>query len=246
MIQLLHVGYERGVTASSSRAGDRSALRIRTLPGVWRPHSDAVMVARLVAESGLAVDADVLDMFTGSGALALSAARLGARSVTAVDLSRRALATVRFNARENRGSVRTRRSDLFGSLGEEMFDLILANPPYYPGEPELPRRGLARAWNGGERGRVLIDALCDQVPRRLRPGATLLLVHATFNGEAETVQRLERGGLSVEVVHRHLGPFGAVGRARVLQLRGEGLAATSNGDEAQEETIVISARRPAH
>lgn len=223
---------------------DRSTLRIRTLPGVWRPHSDANMVARLVAEGGLAIGADVLDMFTGSGALALSAARLGARSVTAVDISRRALATVRLNARRNRVSVRTHRSDLFASLGEATFDLILANPPYYPGEPKLPRRGIARAWDGGERGRVLIDALCAQVPPRLRPGGTMLLVHATFNGEAETVQRLEDGGLSVEVVHRHVGPFGAVGRARVLQLRREGSSATSHGDD-EEETIVISARRPA-
>jgi release factor glutamine methyltransferase len=202
------------------------------------------MVARLVAEGGLAIGADVLDMFTGSGALALSAARLGARSVTAVDISRRALATVRFNARRNRVSVRTRRSDLFSSLGEETFDLILANPPYYPGEPQLPRRGIARAWDGGERGRVLIDALCAQAPPRLRPGGTMLLVHATFNGEAETVQRLEDGGLSVEVVHRHVGPFGAVGRARVLQLRREGSSPTPRGAD-EEETIVISARRPA-
>jgi release factor glutamine methyltransferase len=201
------------------------------------------MVARLVAEGGLAIDADVLDMFTGSGALAVSAARLGARSVTAVDISRRALATTRFNARQNGVSVRTRRSDLFASLGREAFDLILANPPYYPGEPELPRRGIARAWDGGERGRVLIDALCAQAPPRLRRGGTMLLVHATFNGEAETVQRLEQGGLEVEVVHRHVGPLGAVGRARVPQLLGERSSTAPTGGH-EEETIVIAATRP--
>ena len=171
-----------------------SPPRIRALRGVWRPHNDAVMIARLVAERGLAVEADVLDMFTGSGALAVTAARLGARSVTAVDVSRRALASARLNARRNGVSVRTRRSDLFASLGDEAYDLILANPPYYPGESELPRRGIARAWDGGEQGRVLIDALCAQVPPRLRPGGVLVLVHASFNGESETVRRLEHGG----------------------------------------------------
>jgi release factor glutamine methyltransferase len=201
------------------------------------------MIARLVSERGLAIDADVLDMFTGSGALAVSAARLGARSVTAVDVSRRALASVRLNARRNGVQVRTRRSDLFASLGDEAFDLILANPPYYPGQPELPRRGAARAWDGGERGRALIDALCAQVPPRLRPGGTLLLVHASFNGEPETLRRLEYGGLLVDVVHRHRGPWGPVGRTRVLQLRRQGLNATPAGDD-EEETIVISATRP--
>ena len=231
------------MTATFSPPIHQAALRIRALPGVWRPHSDAAMVARLVAERRLAIDADVLDMFTGSGALAVAAARLGARSVTAVDVSRRALASVRLNARRNHVSVRMRRSDLFAALGDETFDLILANPPYYPGGPELPRRGIARAWDGGERGRVFIDSLCAQAPPRLRPGGTMLIVHASFNGEAETIGQLERGGLEVEVVHRHFGPFGAVGRARVQQLRRDGLGTTPDDDD-EEETIVISATRP--
>lgn len=229
--------------ANPSRVIDRSPARIRALPGVWRPHNDAAILARLVAERGWSVDADVLDMFTGTGALAVSAARLGARSVTAVDLSRRALISVRLNARRNGAAVRSVRSDMFASLGADDFDLILANPPYYPGEPELPRRGIARAWDGGERGRVLIDALCAHAPRRLRPGGRLLLVQANFNGEDETVRRLEQGGLIVEVVHRHRGPLGAVGRTRLRELRRLGLSATADRLE-EEETIVISATRP--
>jgi release factor glutamine methyltransferase len=216
------------------------SLHIRTLPGVWRPHNDAVLVARLLADEGLAPGRDVLDMFTGSGALALTAARLGARSVTAVDVSRRALATVAFNAYRNGVGVRTRRGDLFAPVASETFDLVLANPPYYPGDAALPTRGGARAWEGGADGRALIDPLCAQVGQHLRPGGRLLLVHGSFNDERRTIDLLRRQGMEAEVVHRHRGPLGEVGRRRVARLREQGLAIGRDGDD-EEETVIISA-----
>ena len=220
------------------------SLRVRLLPGVWRPHNDASVTARVVADRDLARGRDVLDMFTGSGALGLSAARLGARSVTAVDVSRRALTTVAFNAHRNGLRVRTRRGNLFAAVAGETFDLILANPPYYPGPATLPTHGATRAWEGGEDGRALIDPLCAEVPRYLRPGGSLLLVHGSFNGEARSLEILRRGGLVPEVVHRHRGPLGAVGRRRLALLRQQGLEQTAAGED-EEETIVISAVKPS-
>jgi release factor glutamine methyltransferase len=218
-------------------------LRLRVLPGVWRPHNDAVLVARLVAERELAQGRDVLDMFTGSGALALAAARLGARSVTAVDVSRRALATVALNAYRNGVGVRVRRGDLFAAVAGAMFDLVLANPPYYPGQATLPARGGARAWEGGTDGRALIDPLCTQAGRHLRPGGRLLLVHGSVNDERASIELLRRHGLEAEVVHRHRGPLDEVGRGRVARLREQGLGTALDGSD-EEETIVISAVKP--
>jgi release factor glutamine methyltransferase len=220
------------------QSAPKDALRIRALPGVWRPHSDARMLAQLVAERALATGADVLDVFTGSGALALAAGASGARSVTAVDISRRALATVRLNARRNGLRVRTLRGDLFAPLAGEAFDLIVANPPYYPGGENLPARGLARAWEGGPDGRLLVDRLCDGAPHHLRAGGRLLVVHNTMIGERQTRERLEAGGLRTEVLLRHQGPLGPVGRAAVALLRERGLDAPE-----QEVTVVISGRR---
>ena len=225
------------MTVAKTLTAGPSSLRLRVPPGVWHPHSDAEMIAEVMARSALAADADVLDMFTGSGVLSVAAGRLGARSVTAVDLSLRALGTTWFNARRNRAAVRVRRSNLFAALKESAtFDLILANPPYYPGAAQLARRGTARAVDGGPAGRALIDAFCRQAPRRLRPGGSILLVHATFNGEQETLSQLREQGLDSDVAHRHRGPWGPVGRTRMAQL-------PDAGDE--EETIVIRARRPA-
>ena len=59
-------------------------------PGVYRPQSDSAVLARTIERSGRARGRDVLDLGTGTGVAALAAARSGAGSVTAVDLSRRA------------------------------------------------------------------------------------------------------------------------------------------------------------
>jgi release factor glutamine methyltransferase len=220
---------------STATATIPRSLKVRVLPGVWRPHSDARMVAQVMAERGLATGADVLDVFTGSGALALAAAMSGARSVTAVDISRRALLTVRLNARRHGLRVRTLCGDLFAPVAGETFDLILANPPYFPGPDRLPDRGLARAWEGGPGGRLLVDRMCAGAPDHLRRGGRLLVVHNTITGEGETRERLEAGGLRTEVVLRHRGPLGPIGRS---VLRERGLAAPE-----QEEIVVISAMR---
>jgi release factor glutamine methyltransferase len=196
------------------------------------------MLAQLVAERGLAVGADVLDVFTGSGALALAAAASGAKSVTAVDISRRALLTARLNAWRNGVRIRTVRGDLFEPVAEESFDLIVANPPYYPGAEKLPERGLARAWEGGSDGRLLVDRLCTEVAGHLKPGGRLLLVHNTMIGDRQSLEQLEASGLDTDVLLRHRGPYGPVGRDAAALLRDRGYDVPE-----EEETVVISGRR---
>ena len=198
------------------------------------------MLAALVSAHGLAVGRDVLDVFTGSGALALAAAMAGARSVTAVDLSRRALLTARLNARRNGVRVRTLRGDLFAPVAGGTFDLILANPPYFPGAGRIPRHGPARAWEGGHDGRMLVDRLCAEAAGHLRANGRLLIVHNTMTGEHETREQLERSGLRTEVLLRHRGPLGPVGRAAAALLRARG-SANAPSDDGQEEIVVISA-----
>jgi release factor glutamine methyltransferase len=217
-------------------------LRLRVLPGVWRPHSDARMLAQFVTEHDLAHGRDVLDVFTGSGALALAAARAGARSVTAIDLSWRALASVRLNARRNGVHVRTVRGDVLSPVAGEQFDLIVANPPYFPGREQLPRHRAAQAWEGGYNGRVLVDRLSATVARHLRPTGRVLIVHNTMTGERETRERLEAEGLATEVVLRHRGPLGPVGRSAAALLRERGVLDASG---QQDEEIVVIAGTPA-
>ncbi|MHB8657339.1 MAG: HemK2/MTQ2 family protein methyltransferase [Solirubrobacteraceae bacterium] len=218
------------------------SLQLRALPGVFRPRSDAVLLARVIVERGLAEGLDVLDVFTGSGVLAAVAGVCGASSVTAIDVSRRAVASARRNGRRNGVRVRALRGDLFEPVAGRQFDLITANPPYLPGPANPPSRGVARAWEGGPDGRVLVDRLCAAVGEHLRPGGRLLLVQSSLTGESDTCSKLTARGHHVEVLARQVGPLGPLARERLSLLRERGLTLGASHDVI-EEIHVISAVR---
>jgi release factor glutamine methyltransferase len=192
-------------------------VRIFAPPGVFRPISDSRMLAAAVGRQRLGPGARLLDVCTGSGMLAVAGALCGARA-TAIDVSRKAVLTARLNARLNGVRVRALRGSLFGPVDGERFDCIVSNPPYVPSEREdLPTRGLARAWDAGTDGRVLLDRICAEAPARLRPGGVVLLTHSTLIGEERTLELLEAGGLAAETIERRPGPLGPLMAERVRQ-----------------------------
>ena len=218
-------------------------MRLVTLPGVFRPRSDSWMLARHLCAQ-IRPGASVLDLCTGSGAIAVAAAMAGAGPVTAVDVSRRAVATAQLNARLNGVRVRGRRGRLFQPVAGERFDAIASNPPYLPAEDdELPARGPQRATDGGRDGRVLLDAICAQAPAHLAPGGAVLLVHSSVIGVERTVAALEAGGLHVDVLERRRGPLGPLLTARAPLLEARGLLAP--GEREEEMVVVRGAAAPA-
>lgn len=213
-------------------------MRILNLPGVFRPHSDTWLLAGALAGRPAA---RVLDLCTGSGALAVCAALHGARRVVAVDVSRRAVLSARLNARINGVRVDARRGDLFAPVAGERFDLIVSNPPYVPAAEEaLPRRGPQRAWDAGLDGRALMDRICAGAAAHLAPGGQLLLVHSEVCGVAATHAALGAFGLRTEVVARHDGTLGPLLARRAEMLRARGLLA----DADREEVVVVGATAP--
>jgi len=212
-------------------------VRLFTLPGVFRPRPDSWMLARALAAEKLAPGARVLDVCTGSGVLAITAARRGAQA-TAIDISRRAVLCARVNARLNGVRVRTLRGDLLSAVGAARFDAIVSNPPYLPGDPDLPRRGAERAWEGGHDGRALLDRLCAQAPRHLAPGGVLLVVHSSLCGTDSTLDMLRDRGLQAEVIARHQGSFGPLLRARAAGLEARDVLALG---QREEEVVVVRA-----
>ena len=150
----------------------------------------------------------------------------GARDVTAVDVSRRAVWTARINARLNHTRIRGVRGNLFDAVGDRRFDAIVSNPPYVPAESdELPARGPQRAWDAGLTGRLILDRICDDAPHHLRPGGFVLLVHSSVCDADQTVERLRAGGLDTDVIARQRGPLGPLLTARVSALEARGLLA---------------------
>ncbi|MFD6275593.1 HemK2/MTQ2 family protein methyltransferase [Streptomyces sp. NPDC060209] len=214
--------------------------RLMTLPGVYAPQHDTRLLMAALNREGLAPGTEVLDVGTGSGALALHAAQLGAR-VTAVDIAWRAVATARLNALLHRRRITVQRSDLLSALPGRSYDLVICNPPYVPSPMgRIPGHGAARAWEAGRDGRAILDRVCETVPAALRPGGRLLLVHSGLCDSDVTVRRLSDAGLRARVSDRALVPLGPVLRSRLRWLRDTGLV--NEGDMA-EELVVIRAEQ---
>lgn len=213
-------------------------MRLLTVPGVFRPRSDSLMLARRIAaevEPGQVV----LDPFSGSGVLAITAALAGAKA-TAVDISRRAVACAWSNARLNGTRIRARCGDMFAPVAEEQFDLIVANPPYLPAVSDPPARGAARAWEGGIDGRRVLDRLCRSAVDQLKPGGRVLVVQSSVCDPEATAAALSSSGLTAEVVERRRGPLGPLLRARAPLLERAGMLKPG---QREEELLVIAARR---
>ena len=133
--------------------------------------------------------AEVLDLGTGSGAIAVAVARERPDChVTAVDLSADALAVARENAAANHaGNISFEQSDWFGNLHNRRFDGILCNPPYvhYPLSglpPEEVRHEPRLALDGGHNGTDCIRAVISGALRHTRPGGFIIIEHAHDQG----------------------------------------------------------------
>ncbi|MBO0827261.1 MAG: methyltransferase [Streptosporangiales bacterium] len=203
-------------------------------PGVYAPQRDTELLADAFREETLPRGAHVLDIGTGTGVLALLAARSGG-TVTAVDISPLAVLTARANARLHGRRIQVRRGDLFDPVATGRFQLVLANPPYVPARTDDDRR-----WDAGADGRAVIDRLCAAIPDRLDTGGVLLMVHSEMCGVATTLRSLRDAGLSIDIVRRCRVPFGPVLAGRAAWLRRRGVVGPGERDE---QLVVIRAQR---
>jgi release factor glutamine methyltransferase len=180
---------------------------------VPRPETEVVVDRCLALISDLA-EPRVLDVGTGSGAIALAIAdeHEGAR-VTGIDASTDALEVARANAASTGLQVELREWDLHEGLPAGPWDLIVSNPPYVLAgdldalEPEVrewePRAALV--------GEGATEAIAAAAPRVLRPGGALVLEVA--DGDAERTAALLRDvGFARVGVSRDL-----AGRERILE-----------------------------
>ncbi len=153
-------------------------------PAVLIPRPDTELLVELaLAHCAGRKGLRVLDMGTGSGALAVTLAlELDDADVIALDRSREALWVAMANAARLGASVSFVHSDWFAALGEERFHLIVANPPYIAaGDPHL-EQGDVRfeppgALTAGPAGLDDLAEIVMQAPARLESDGWLFLEH---------------------------------------------------------------------
>ncbi|HWJ94522.1 MAG TPA: peptide chain release factor N(5)-glutamine methyltransferase [Telluria sp.] len=157
------------------------------------PRPDTELLVELAIER-LPQGGRLLDMGTGSGAIAVSVAHTRRDAeVTALDASGAALDVARANAQSNNTDVRLLRSDWFSALGKERFNVIASNPPYIPaGDPHLSQGDLRfepnMALTDQADGLSALRKIIGGAAAHLEPQGWLLLEHGY--DQAEQVRAL--------------------------------------------------------
>ncbi|BAZ95197.1 N5-glutamine methyltransferase [Thiohalobacter thiocyanaticus] len=178
-------------------------------PDTLIPRPETEITLELALEQiPVGADRALLDLGTGSGALALMLAleRPGCR-VTAIDISSAALAVARRN-RERLGvdNLELLEGDWFTPVAGRRFQLIVSNPPYVAErDPHLdagdvrfePRRALA----AGAAGLDALEQLIMQAPEHLEPGGWLVLEHGFDQADSVASLLREKGFIDIQCRH---------------------------------------------
>lgn len=148
--------------------------------------------------NGISEDCQVLDLCTGSGAIAIAVAKeLEKRGINATvmasDISDDALALAKENAAANEANVRFIKSDLFARI-RNRFDVIVSNPPYIPTadivglQKEVKEYEPHLALDGGEDGLDYYRRIAKDAPKCLARGGIVIM--EVGDGQANAVARL--------------------------------------------------------
>jgi release factor glutamine methyltransferase len=193
-----HLILARKSTRSTRAAGFRLVIR----PTVFHPRYflSSECFAKFIDKLDLS-GKRVADIGTGSGILALAAARAGAENVVATDINPNAALTAAENARANGVGdhvVAVCTNLLSAFAPRPLFDVILSSPPKHGGEP----RDLAdRGWHAGQNYQD-IAALFDQSRERLKPGGRLYVMVSSHSDLRLLGSLIDRAGFRGSLVHK--------------------------------------------
>ncbi len=169
------------------------------------PRPDTELLVETALQLLPATPVQVLDMGTGTGAIALAlASERPAWQATGVDRVAEAIALAERNARQLRlSNVRFHQSHWFSALQGQRYGLIVSNPPYIrAGDPHLSQGDVrfepGSALVAGEDGLDDIRQIIAQAPAYLQDAGWLLLEHGYYQAEAVRTLLGESGFIEVE------------------------------------------------
>ncbi|OBH50339.1 peptide chain release factor N(5)-glutamine methyltransferase [Mycobacterium sp. E2479] len=206
-------------------------------PGVFTPRPETEALLEWATAQELAAQPLIVDLCTGSGALAVALAhhRPAAR-IVAIDNSDTALGYARRNAQGTTIELLcadvTELASQPGMLAEldGRVDLLVANPPYVPDDavldPEVAQHDPRRAVFGGPDGLAVIAPLVRLAGRWLRPGGVIGVEHDDTTS-AQTIQLFGRAGCFEDVLARR----DLTGRPRFVTARRRATTGDNGADD---------------
>ena len=164
-------------------------------PGVFVPRFETEVIVGKALEFLASLDFDtpvVVDLATGSGAIALSVAvEFPTAEIHAVELSEQALEYSKRNFQKYAANADLRQGDLSAAFPDlnGLVDVVISNPPYIPDEmipiyPEVQLHDPKLALYGGADGLDIVRNVELTAKRLLKPGGSLFIEHADMQGEA--------------------------------------------------------------
>jgi release factor glutamine methyltransferase len=195
--------YHLILSRQSTRLARAAGFRLSVRPTVFHPRF--FISSERFAEfiDGLDLSGKtVIDVGTGSGILALAAARAGAANVLAADINPNAAISAAENARANGLGDRVTgiACNLLAAFAPRpLFDVILSSPPKHAGEP----RDLAdRGWHAGPAYRD-VAALFDQARERLKPGGRIYVMVSSDSDLDLFGMRIEQAGFAARLAKEY-------------------------------------------
>lgn len=165
-----------------------NGLDLVVLPDVFNPavfRSSPLLVEAVAAR--IHSGDRVLEIGTGTGVIAIQAAACGG-TVVATDINPEAIRCAHINAILNHvdGRIDLRLGDLFAPVAGERFDVVVCNPPFFPGSPASRRD---TAWRSDD----FLDRFCAGLHDVIAVGGYALMVFSNHADERALLDTLSQG-----------------------------------------------------
>jgi release factor glutamine methyltransferase len=160
----------------------------------------SALIQVLRARGACVRGADALEVGSGSGVVLAALGALGAASLCGIDIENEAVVSGALLLRElGYGDAQFHQGDMWLPVAGRRFNVIAANLPHFPMEPQ-EFAGRRASWSsGGPDGRRLLDPFLEGLPANLAPGGRAIITHNGFVDLDRSRAMVEQIGLSLRI-----------------------------------------------